>query len=507
MSLGARVRMRPLLYPAAILLAFVLNFLVDTGVSPYAAARPLIVAFVVGVALPWSAGLATGDRHLAGLMGGVLVLFLLAAQAPIIVVLCVVALILVGFQRLLARRRAVSRAAGERLWPVVTRVLTAGGLILLVAVGVKAAQLELDRIGIIAHDLVAESPFRAHAAVASSPVDLPNMYFILLDGYPRADKLKSEFGIDVSGFTRGLGDRGFFVATHSRSNYTITHLTLAQMFNYAPNVGVAAGPDGTRFVPWRHRINEGRFFSDVRGLGYEVVAVSPAFEHVALRQADRFIDTGQLNEFEWNVAQMTGVLPLVDSLLPSLAADLHRARVLSAFDATEEVAGEASTQPRFVFTHVVAPHSPQVFQDDGAVVEIRGFALPYDDRQEASQLGLAEYSRRLGGHVAFLNTRTLALVDRIIAADPAAVVVVFSDDGSKLANPADRRNGADLGTANLLAVRSPGKAGIIDDRSTLANLLPRLLRAYTGTGPPDVPETIFAWAEVPGASFIFERPD
>jgi hypothetical protein len=64
----------------------------------------------------------------------------------------------------------------------------------------------------------------------------------------------------------------------------------------------------------------------------------------------------------------------------------------------------------------------------------------------------------------------------------------------------------DLRTANLLAVRSPGRTGIIDDRSTLANLLPRLLRAYTGTGPPDVPETTFAWTGNPATSF-FQRPD
>lgn len=73
---------------------------------------------------------------------------------------------------------------------------------------------------------------------------------------------------------------------------------------------------------------------------------------------------------------------------------------------------------------------------------------------------------------------------------------------------ADRANSdPDLRTANLLAVRAPGQRGIIDDRSTLANLLPRLLRAYAGVGPADVPETIYAWADEPAASFIYDRPD
>jgi hypothetical protein len=38
--------MRPVLYPAAIAAAYVLNLVVETEVSPYAATRPLILAIV-----------------------------------------------------------------------------------------------------------------------------------------------------------------------------------------------------------------------------------------------------------------------------------------------------------------------------------------------------------------------------------------------------------------------------------------------------------------------------
>ena len=48
---------------------------------------------------------------------------------------------------------------------------------------------------------------------------------------------------------------------------------------------------------------------------------------------------------------------------------------------------------------------------------------------------------------------------------------------------------------------------MIEDRSTLANLPPRLLRAYTGTGPADVSETIYAWTGDSTTSFFFNRPD
>ena len=507
MTIGARARMRPVLYPAAILLAFVLNLWVGTGVSPFAATRPLVVALVVGLTIPWAAGLATGDRHLAGLVGIVIVLLLVAPPDPMIAILAVIALGLVAVTRRPGRRRAGSQPSSGRWWPLTTRALTAGAMILLVAVGVKAVQL--GRAETIAHDLVAEFPLGVGTrATTSAPADLPNMYLILLDGYPRADKLASEFGIDASWFIRGLDSRGFAVATHSRSNHTATRATLTQMFDYELDIG-SGGADGDRDDLWRHRINEGRFFADIRGLGYEVVAVSPGWEHVALRQADHFIDTGQPNEFEWTLLQVTSARALIEALLPESAADLQRARVLGAFDSTEGVAQDDATKPRLVLTHVAAPHTPLLFGHDGSPTEVRGMRILYAESVEVSRLGWQEYVRRLDGQIAFLSARTLKCVDRIIALDPGAVIVVFSDHGSGVRDDPEIPGAvdADLRTANLLAVRSPGRTGIIEDRSTLANVLPRLLRAYAGIGPPDMPETIYVSADHPQLSTVFRRPD
>jgi hypothetical protein len=498
--------MRPVLYPAAILVAFVLNFLVETGVSPYAAARPLVVAVAVGLALPWLAGLAAAGRDPAGVLGVIVVLMALAPGNRALVVLGLVAFTLLAVQPLL-KRRATPSAAARSPWPIATRVLTIGSVILLVAVGIKAVQL--GRVETYARDLVAEFPLSPHAAAASpTSAGLPNMFFILLDGYPRADKLLSEFDIDNSGFITDLRARDFVVADHSRSNQVKTELTLDQMFNYRSAAEIAQGLDRANRL-LRVDINDGAFFADLHRLGYETVAVSPAFEHVALRRADVFVDTGQLNEFEWVMVGMTGLSVLFDAVLPDLAADAHRARILDAFEAAERQARSFVAGPEFIFVHVVAPHAPQVFAADGHPNDLSGFNLPYSDPAEIARFGFEEYARRLEGQLQFLNDRTIRLVDSVVAADPRAVVVVFSDHGS---GAPSRESGetypyADLHTANLLAVRSPGKPGIIDDRSTLANLLPRLLRKYTGTGPPEVPETIYVLADEPDASFVFVRPD
>lgn len=497
MSLADRARLRPVLYPVGILTAFVLFLLVRTGVSPYAAGRPLMIAVAAGLLVPWILGLLIGNRDRAGIMSIVLVAFFLAGQSVVAWAL------LVGiFVLLLVDGGAIrSRPSRIRLRPV-TRAMSAVTAVILVAIAIAGVQN--GRIVQIAHDLVAEIPVGPGAAPAVAATDtLPSVYLILLDGYPRADKLQAEFGTDNGPFVQALRDRAFTVADHSRSNFVVTELTLASMFN--GRVPANPAPETAEIRPF---IDEGVVIEEYRDLGYEVVAFSTGFEGAALRQADRFVDSGQLNEFEWELLQLSGLPPVLDVVAPTLLADQHRARVLATFDGARSVASELHKRPRFVFTHIMNPHSPQVFGPAGAPIEIRGIQVPFDDSDEYTILGPEEYSRRLADQIAYLNGRVLGLVDTVVEADPWAVIVVFSDHGSGIREAAGIAGGSDpdLRTANLLAVRSPGQPGIIGDRSTLVNLLPRILRAYAGSGPADVAETIYS-EPVDGQYVVFDRPD
>ena len=49
---------------------------------------------------------------------------------------------------------------------------------------------------------------------------LPDIYFIVLDGYGRSDVLKEFYGYDNSDFLRGLKEKGFYVAQDSMANYS-----------------------------------------------------------------------------------------------------------------------------------------------------------------------------------------------------------------------------------------------------------------------------------------------
>ena len=60
---------------------------------------------------------------------------------------------------------------------------------------------------------------------------MPDIYYIILDGYGRSDTLKQVYGFDNAEFLAGLQELGFVVAECSQSNYAQTELSIASSTN------------------------------------------------------------------------------------------------------------------------------------------------------------------------------------------------------------------------------------------------------------------------------------
>ena len=64
------------------------------------------------------------------------------------------------------------------------------------------------------------------------PADsLPNVYYILVDGYARSDTLRDLFAYDNSEFVNFLESKGFVVSKKSAANYHATTMALATILN------------------------------------------------------------------------------------------------------------------------------------------------------------------------------------------------------------------------------------------------------------------------------------
>jgi hypothetical protein len=486
----ARPRARALpLYPM-LLAATLLVVLVNVGgVSPFAAGRSMIVAVIGALVLTGLGQVLFRDRERAGVFASLWVLAILGGDDPRLVLLVGAATAL-----LLAERYLVPKARQTIRWSRIDLVFSR--LVLVFALAVVIQSIQTGALGRAIRSATHETPLRAAVAAAAPDSTAPDIYLLLLDGHARSDVLSEVFNADGTTFTRALEGDGFTVEPRSRSNYTQTGETLSSMFNEAQLRDVPRMADLLELTEdeppgaiVRDVVNDNVTWTFLRDRGYEINSVSSGFEQVAIREADRFVDTGQLNEFEWAVLKRSVAGRLLAGLAPDAVSGQQRDRINGVFDAFATAPSWIGAGPQFVFAHVPSPHPPWVYHADGSP---RTVSLEQWLAETPASTGLTVDQLKVGyaGQVADVDRRMLETLPKLDAAIAArgrpAVVILFSDHGSWIgADGGDIR----LRFKNLLAVRSSDGTVSFDSNLTLVNLFPSLFKELFGVEFVPRPDT------------------
>lgn len=495
----------PLLFAAII----VVTVWVDAAISPYPLVRPLLVAVLGAAALTVIAGVAFRSAQVGGLVATGIIWLLwsrylldlgetainrlgvagMAWGAAIVLVLFLVA-------------RIVLRKA--RRWTVAgaTSALNRGSLLL--AFVTVAMAIVTGRVGLAIDDL---DQGRDLAAWLASPAtdasrEGPDVYAVLLDGYPRADVLAHAFDIDNGPFVGALEERGFAVAGASHSDYIWTHTTVPSVLqmDYIEHIEelepVVAGR-ASQQPTIRSVINRNPVFEFARDHGYTTISVASGFEQVTARKADVFVDSGDMNEFEIRLLASTFLGDVIGLVAPKLAASQQAARIEHGLDTLPAIAA-AGEEPVFVWAHIPAPHQPTVFGADGSVVEVPLTDTFYGDSPLERGEDPAEFRARYRAQLAYLNDRILEMVDGIISqsAEPP-LILLFADHGSASridwvdVEPKDADPALVLErTGILFATLTPDRDEVYPDDASPIDLFRLLFDAYFATDygravPPD----------------------
>ncbi len=254
----------------------------------------------------------------------------------------------------------------------------------------------------------------------------PDIYWIILDGYGRADVLEEIYGVDTGGFLAALEELGFFVADQSHTNYIQTVYSVPSALNFDYLAPKPAEISGYAYFP--KLIADNRLTALLRQCGYQTVAFETGFLFTNYRGADVYLQPGaDRNEF-------------VDLLLASTPLDLieesawvkvrpssheaHRARVSFAFD---QLAGlPAMDGPQFVYAHILSPHPPFVFDALGGPLQPRrGYTV--EDGSDYPG-GWAEYRSGYAAQVQHVNRRVVETVRAILARSAAPPVIIIQGD-------------------------------------------------------------------------------
>ena len=292
----------------------------------------------------------------------------------------------------------------------------------------------------------------------------PDIYYIIFDEYARHDALGS---FDNTDFLHGLERRGFYVASAATSNYMHSQQSIASILNMSylddlenrtPSryedlislgrhhaVGAILKKLGYTYV----HLTSGYTITDKAPLADVIVTFAPAGVRIGNEETGYGSTVSAesifAGRFVRELIQTTALRPLLGHHVApgnnALYAWWHPNRTLQMFDFLTrliEVDG-----PKFVFAHIVKPHSPATFDRHGNAV------LGINESDQFSNAHDPSVPDAYIGQLIFINSRILEMVDGILQnnrEDP--IIVITADHG--------RRSGA-IPHAILTAFRLPGE--------------------------------------------------
>ena len=334
------------------------------------------------------------------------------------------------------------------LTPPIRRFLNLGSVVLLaLPVGqlvlvVLSANFQQDQGNAAFNEFPGLDERISEARARNSPGELPDIYYIILDAYPRSGSPES---FDNSAFIQEMENRGFYVDPYARSNYPRTQWSILT----ALNLNYYDLHDSSQLTAhdiYRTASNHalGRI---LKALGYTYVHVSSSwFITNTNPNADLVVSFGPhgrivsgfasedpcLAERVFNLSNVftTGFLQTtmakqfvpLDILSqgdPCIYYWKHPSWSLDWLEFMKE--SPSLDRPKFVFGHLLKPHHPPSFDRYGNISpDWDGWDDDHDPSVESA----------FYGQLLWLNDRLLEVVDAILAEyeDPP-MIIIMGDHG------------------------------------------------------------------------------
>ena len=254
-----------------------------------------------------------------------------------------------------------------------------------------------------------------------SKASRPNIYYLIFDRYANSQILKDYYHYDNTDFIEYLKKKGFYLAEKSFANYPKTHLSLASSLNldYLDEYIKTIGRDNSDYTPVFDLVSDNRVARSLKSLGYRYLYFGDWWNPTRLSKlADKNINLFvNSDEFSRKFMGTTVITSLLGNYyqgnnLFGLFHDRVFKNINYKLDRLAKVAKEKG--PRFVFSHMLFPHYPYVF-DANCQRNDSKFSQP-DKKRYIDQLKCT-------------NMKIINLIDAIITADSQAIIILQSDEG------------------------------------------------------------------------------
>jgi hypothetical protein len=245
---------------------------------------------------------------------------------------------------------------------------------------------------------------------------LPDIYYLIFDRYGNEYSLKEYYDFDNSDFLNFLANKNFYVASNSRCNYPGTPLSLASSLNldYVNDL-VEKGSIKKRII--YHLLQDFKVWRLLKSIGYRYIHIGSWYEPTKVNKyADlNFRGVGVLGlsqDFILKFSETTALAPL--SKLKNVSYN-HPQSVLKQFNYLAQIPKRQG--PKFVFLHMLMPHHPFVFSQNGELLTKKELATHSQEESYINQL-------------IFTNKKIEELVNALLnqSRNPP-IIILQSDEG------------------------------------------------------------------------------
>jgi hypothetical protein len=269
-------------------------------------------------------------------------------------------------------------------------------------------------------------------AAATPPETKPDIYYIVLDGYGRADILQDYYGFDNTEFIEYLQNKGFILPPALHANYAKTAVSVTTTLNFNYIEEFVPGVEDSLFWwlanPFLRRSYTRLFLED---MGYTSVSIATDWDITNNQESDIYFKPLPIHftELEGNLlekSKMKSVIaPLVEPFAFYPTIPSHRELIRYNFETLEKIPGQIPG-PKFVFAHIVAPHPPFVFDADGnPATPNHGFT--FNDANDF--LGTKEdYRNGYVAQIQHVNTMVKQLIETLLRDSETPPIIILQAD-------------------------------------------------------------------------------
>jgi hypothetical protein len=304
--------------------------------------------------------------------------------------------------------------------------------------------------------LVREQRNRSELPTTSDISVHPDIYLIILDAYGRADFIEKAFHYNNSEFIAFLEEKGFFIAEQSRTNYPQTLLSVSSMLNmnYLDNWTRGLEKSNNR-IPLNEMIFDSNTRKMLENLEYTYIDSSFLAEYNASRDDKAQPDESKvlLNRFE-RLLLSTTVLDIfvrnLDLNLPLPTYETHRNDIENAFEYLKN--STTIESPKFVYVHILAPHPPFVYNEEGNPIQ-PDYPFTMSDG-EAYPGSIEDYATGYAKEIVYLNHEMESVITTILEDSQMPPIIILQGDH---------------GPGNYFTILGPNTEPCLEERYSILN--------------------------------------